>query len=358
MPLALKVFCAGPGSATLLAEHVLEGDRITVGRSADCTLSLDDPDRRLSRVHLEFRRTGRGYRLKVASTHASVTVNGAEHLPGSEVSVHQGDRVTMDVYTLEIADPGPVAVPAPLAPQAAVGPVVAKAANVPGAVKLGAGAAMIAAVLASLMFWPGPAPQAPSIPVAVAPKGPPARAGADVAEDENRRRAFERATDAARACIAGADFDCAQVQLAEMKKQAARENPEDAKFDLETVAIVSDSMEHAKKLAADAGGRKPSVAGERFAADRRPAPASAGVAPKAGRADPLSAYALCMTATYGVLKETFPKPVEAAARARLACGQLRANLERDVRARAGAATSQVMRGVDGEILRTLRLASK
>lgn len=106
MALTLKTFVRAQGATQFAGEHVLAGERVTVGRSAGCTLQLHDPERLLSRVHVEFLRVAGGYRLKVASTHYPVTVNGREYPPASEVTVRTGDCVVMDVHELEIVSTG------------------------------------------------------------------------------------------------------------------------------------------------------------------------------------------------------------------------------------------------------------
>lgn len=106
MALTLKAFVHTQGATQFAGEHVLAGERVTVGRSPGCTLQLHDPERLLSRVHVEFLRIAGGYRLKVASTHCPVTVNGREYPPASEVTVRTGDCVVMDVHELEIVSTG------------------------------------------------------------------------------------------------------------------------------------------------------------------------------------------------------------------------------------------------------------
>ena len=106
MPLSLKIFVRTADKTNFLGERVLEGERVTVGRSKECTLSLDDPDRHLSRVHAELVKTAQGYLLKAASKNYPVIVNGQEYLPGSEVMVRAGDSLAMDVYELEIVSTG------------------------------------------------------------------------------------------------------------------------------------------------------------------------------------------------------------------------------------------------------------
>ncbi len=106
MPVSLKISARTANGTQFLGERVLEGDRLTIGRSKECSLSLDDPEMRLSRVHAELVRGGAGYRLKVASKNAPVLVNGREHAPGSELQVRTGDVLGLDVYDLEIMGTG------------------------------------------------------------------------------------------------------------------------------------------------------------------------------------------------------------------------------------------------------------
>lgn len=102
MPLSLRIFIRTGDRRRLVGERVLEDDRVTVGRSPDCTLALEDPNRYLSRLQAEFERTGRGYLLRVMSRTLPVIVNGVQYFQGSEVTVHAGDLIAMDAYDLEV----------------------------------------------------------------------------------------------------------------------------------------------------------------------------------------------------------------------------------------------------------------
>lgn len=168
MALTLKIFSRAEGAARYMGRHELEGSRVTIGRSVECTLQLPDPERKLSRVHVEFLGTRDGYRLKVASTHASVVVNGRDYPPGSEVTLRAGDALSMDVYDLDIVSveashPAPmqaapvdasakhreevaVAPPTPHLQPAGSGARLAK--------RLGIGVMAIAGVLALFLLWP------------------------------------------------------------------------------------------------------------------------------------------------------------------------------------------------------------
>ena len=107
MPLTLKIHIHAGGGTTFAGERVLDGERVTVGRSKDCTLCLDDPEKYLSRIQAELVCCEDGYLLKATSKHSPVLLNGEALGIDSEVMVRAGDTVTMDIYDLEIVGVGP-----------------------------------------------------------------------------------------------------------------------------------------------------------------------------------------------------------------------------------------------------------
>ena len=106
MPLTLKIYIHAAGGTTFAGERVLDGECVTIGRSKDCTLSLDDPEKYLSRVQAELLISNEGYLLKATSKHSPVLLNGEALSIDSEVMVSAGDTVTMDIYDLEIVSTG------------------------------------------------------------------------------------------------------------------------------------------------------------------------------------------------------------------------------------------------------------
>ncbi len=106
MPLTLKIYIQAAGGTTFAGERVLDGECVTIGRSKDCTLSLDDPEKYLSRIQAELLMGEDGYLLKATSKHSPVLLNGEALGIDSEVTVRAGDTVTMDVYDLEIVSTG------------------------------------------------------------------------------------------------------------------------------------------------------------------------------------------------------------------------------------------------------------
>lgn len=106
MPLTLKIYIHAAGGTTFAGERVLDGECVTIGRSKDCTLSLDDPEKYLSRIQAELLMGEDGYLLKATSKHSPVLLNGEALGIDSEVTVRAGDTVTMDIYDLEIVSTG------------------------------------------------------------------------------------------------------------------------------------------------------------------------------------------------------------------------------------------------------------
>ena len=106
MPLIVKIYIHAAGGTTFAGERVLDGECVTVGRSKDCTLSLDDPEKYLSRIQAELLLSEDGYLLKATSKHSPVLLNGEALSIDSEVMVRAGDTVTMDIYDLEIVSTG------------------------------------------------------------------------------------------------------------------------------------------------------------------------------------------------------------------------------------------------------------
>lgn len=51
MTLALKLYQRGEGGATLMRERSFDTPRITLGRGADCEMTLEDPKKWVSRIH-------------------------------------------------------------------------------------------------------------------------------------------------------------------------------------------------------------------------------------------------------------------------------------------------------------------
>jgi type VI secretion system FHA domain protein len=111
MTLALKLYQKGEGGATLMRERSFDTPRITLGRGADCELTLEDPKKWVSRIHAVLNVQGDEYWLNVVSKVNPVFVAGQRHDPGSRVQLHGGDRVEIGEYVIELVPPAPPPLP-------------------------------------------------------------------------------------------------------------------------------------------------------------------------------------------------------------------------------------------------------
>lgn len=107
MSLALKLYQRGEGGATLMRERSFDTPRITLGRGADCELTLEDPKKWVSRIHAVLNVEGGEYWLNVVSKVNPVFVAGQRHDPGSRVQLQAGDRVEIGEYVIELVPPAP-----------------------------------------------------------------------------------------------------------------------------------------------------------------------------------------------------------------------------------------------------------
>jgi len=97
-----------------------------IGRSAECTLPLPDPERHISRRHAVVAlRQGR-YFLQSLSANVALVLEGVTLEPGDEAPLEAGMSITIGPYTLQVLDaPEPVGVTQ--SPQVAARPAAAPA---------------------------------------------------------------------------------------------------------------------------------------------------------------------------------------------------------------------------------------
>src|SRR5438132_4207147 len=90
-----------------------------IGRGADCTLVLPDPERRISRKHLQVAWRGRHHLLRLISTNLLVELNGVPLAPGIEYLLDDGAEIRIGPFVLRASTdqrprvPMPVPVPVP-----------------------------------------------------------------------------------------------------------------------------------------------------------------------------------------------------------------------------------------------------
>ena len=104
MPIKVNISISAGGRFKPVSSHTLHEKRITVGRDAECTLTLEDTQKHVSRTHAEFEEKDGGYRLKVVSKVNPVILNGKRLMSGDTAAIADGDHVSIGLYKLEIVE--------------------------------------------------------------------------------------------------------------------------------------------------------------------------------------------------------------------------------------------------------------
>ena len=109
---------AGEAPATAL-EATFDAAGGDIGRGADCTLVLPDPERRISRKHLQVASRSGSYFLRLISTNLLVELDGVPLAPGVECALAPGAQIRIGPFLLRaeghaaLAAPSPAPAPAP-----------------------------------------------------------------------------------------------------------------------------------------------------------------------------------------------------------------------------------------------------
>jgi len=108
---------AGEAPATTLEADFGEagGD---IGRSPECTLVLPDPERRISRKHLQVSCRDGAYFLRLISTNLLVELDGVPLAPGGECALESGAQIRIGPFVLQAIGHAPARpmAPAPAPP--------------------------------------------------------------------------------------------------------------------------------------------------------------------------------------------------------------------------------------------------
>jgi predicted component of type VI protein secretion system len=102
------------GRPTLYATRSIDVLPISIGRDAACTIALEDPQKHMSRFHVEIAEEGGLYWLSVVSKVNPVMVKGTRHGPGARLALSSGDSFDLADYEVQVllseAQPAPAAV--------------------------------------------------------------------------------------------------------------------------------------------------------------------------------------------------------------------------------------------------------
>jgi predicted component of type VI protein secretion system len=132
MPISVKIMKRTAGARpTLYASRDLDKLPVTIGRDAACTIALEDPNKHMSRFHVEIEEQGGTYWLSVVSKVNPVMVKGRRYGPGTRLTLNSGDSFELADYEVQVLlperKPAPAAAtpaPAPKAAPASADPLI------------------------------------------------------------------------------------------------------------------------------------------------------------------------------------------------------------------------------------------
>lgn len=102
MPIKVNVSLSAGGQLKPVSSRTLDGAHITIGRDKECSLSLEDTQKHVSRVHAKLDEEAGTYLMTVVSKVNPVMVNGNRHMYEDRVALSDGDVLTIGLYKLEV----------------------------------------------------------------------------------------------------------------------------------------------------------------------------------------------------------------------------------------------------------------
>lgn len=104
MPIKLNIMLSAAGRLKPVSSLTLHDRRITVGRDKECTLTLEDTQKHVSRMHAEIEHDADCYWIKVVSKVNPIAVNGKRFSYGERAPLVEGDQVNIGLYKIEVVE--------------------------------------------------------------------------------------------------------------------------------------------------------------------------------------------------------------------------------------------------------------
>lgn len=105
MGVTVKIFTKHGGRPSLFQTREFEALPVTLGRDATCSVALEDPNKHISRVHVELEEENGAYWLCVVSKVNPVMVKGKRHGPGTRLPLKSGDSFEMGEFEVQVMFP-------------------------------------------------------------------------------------------------------------------------------------------------------------------------------------------------------------------------------------------------------------
>ena len=96
------------GRPTLYATRDFDVLPVSIGRDATCSIALEDPNKHMSRFHVEIEEESGVYWMVVVSKVNPVMVKGRRFGPGTRLVLHSGDSFEVAEYEVQVMLPEPI----------------------------------------------------------------------------------------------------------------------------------------------------------------------------------------------------------------------------------------------------------
>jgi len=113
MAITVKILTRAAGRPSLYATRDLEVLPVSIGRDEGCTIALDDPNKHISRFHVEIEEQDGTYWMSVVSKVNPVMVKGRRYGPGTRLTLHSGDTFELGEYEVQVLLPAAAKAPPP-----------------------------------------------------------------------------------------------------------------------------------------------------------------------------------------------------------------------------------------------------
>ena len=105
MSLTVKIFTKVLGRPSVYATREFEALPVSIGRDPTCSMVLDDPQKHISRFHVEIEQQDGTYWMTVVSKVNPVMVKGRRYGPGTRLTLNSGDTFEIGEYEVHVMLP-------------------------------------------------------------------------------------------------------------------------------------------------------------------------------------------------------------------------------------------------------------
>jgi FHA domain-containing protein len=107
MAISVKILNRSGTRPALYASRDFDQAPVSIGRDSTCSVVLDDPNKHISRFHVEIEEVDGVYWMSVVSKVNPVMVGGRRYGPGTRLTLKSGDSFEIGEYEIQVGLPEP-----------------------------------------------------------------------------------------------------------------------------------------------------------------------------------------------------------------------------------------------------------